>query len=99
MDERERCVRLPKVSYVTKGWLYSNEIGPFLDCCQLVFRMIAKLVIFTGLRRREVVFLQRSDVDLRNGVIQIRSKPLSGFRTKNGKDRSVPIDPAIAPML
>jgi len=92
-------VRLPKVSYVTKGWLYSNEIGPFLDCCQLGFRLIAKLVVFTGLRRREVVFLQRGDVDLRNGVIQIRSKPLLGFRTKNDKDRSVPIDPAIAPMV
>src|SRR5262249_30044382 len=92
-------VKLPKADYVTKSWLYSNEIGPFLDCCQLVFRMIAKLVIFTGLRRREVVFLQRGDVDLRNAVIQIRSKPLFGFRTKNGKDRSVPIDPAIAPML
>ncbi len=92
-------VKLPKASYITKGWLHSNEIGPFLDSCQLVFRMIAKLVIFTGLRRREVVFLQRGDVDLSNGVIQIRSKPFLGFKTKNGKDRSVPIDPAIAPML
>ena len=91
-----KAVKLPKASYVTKGWLHSNEIGPFLDCCQLVFRM---LVVFTGLRWREVVFLQRGDVDLRNGVIQIRSKPLWGFTTKNGKDRSVPIDPAIAPML
>jgi|SRR5215831_5261555 len=42
------AVKLPKASYITKGWLYSNEIGPFLDCCQLVFRMIAKLVIFTA---------------------------------------------------
>jgi len=92
-------VKLPTRKYETKGWLLSNEVGPFLDCCNLGFHMIARFTIFTGLRRKEVVFLQRGDVDLRNGVIQIRSKPRYAFRTKNGKDRSVPLDPMIRPML
>ncbi len=53
-----RCefFRLPKADYATKGWLLSNEVGPFLDSCQLGFHAIAKFAIFTGLRRREVVF-------------------------------------------
>jgi len=92
-------VKLPKVEYATKGWLLSNEVGPFLDSCHLGFHAIAKFAIFTGLRRREVVFLQRSDVDLKNKVISVRSKPQYGFRTKSRKDRSVPIDPIILPML
>lgn len=92
-------VKLPKAEYTTKGWLLSNEVGPFLDSCQLWFHAIAKFAIFTGLRRREVVFLQRSDVDLKNKVISVRSKPHYGFRTKSRRDRSVPIDPIILPML
>jgi len=93
------AVKLPKAEYATKGWLLSNEVGPFLDSCQLGFHAIAKFAIFTGLRRREVVFLQRSDIDLKNKVISVRSKPQYGFRTKSRKDRSVPIDPIILPML
>jgi len=92
-------VKLPKANYATKGWLLSNEVGPFLDSCQLGFHAIAKFALFTGLRRREVVFLQRSDIDLKNKVISVRSKPQYGFRTKSRRDRSVPIDPIILPML
>src|SRR5262249_6946907 len=42
---------------------------------------------------------QRADVDLANGVIQIRVKPHLGFTPKNGKERSVPIDPVLRPFL
>jgi integrase len=57
------------------------------------------VAIFTGLRRREVVFLQRSDIDLLNAVISVRSKPHLGFRPKSGKERSIPIDPVLRPLL
>ncbi len=92
-------VKLPKAEYITPDWLRSNEVGPFLDSCQLGFQPIARFTIFSGLRRREVVFLQRSDIDLKNKVISVRSKPQYGFRTKSRKDRSVPIDPINLPML
>jgi integrase len=88
--------RIPKKSY---DWLRAPELGPFLEACQGEFAMIAKVAIFTGLRRREVVFLQCSDVDLRNNVVSVRSKRHLGFRPKSGKDRSVPIDPVLRPAL
>jgi len=88
--------RIPKKSY---DWLRSPELGPFLEACQGEFESIAKVAIFTGLRRREVVFLQRSDVDLLNNVICVRSKSHLGFRPKSGKERSIPIDPVLRPLL
>jgi integrase len=79
----------------TYDWLRRDELGP----CSTDFEPIARFAIFTGLRRREVVFLQRGDVDLANGVIQVRVKPHLGFTPKNGKERSVPIDPVLRPIL
>jgi integrase/recombinase XerD len=92
-------VKRPKLREEPKDWLRSNEIGPFLDACSSDFASIARFTIFTGLRRREVVFLQRSDIDLINGVIQIRAKPGLGFRPKSGQERSVPLDPTLRPLV
>ena len=89
----------PKIPRKAYDWLRSPEIAPFLGACLGDFATIAKVTIFSGLRRREAVFLQRSDVDLLNNVISIRSKPYLGFRPKSGKERSIPIDPVVRPLL
>jgi len=67
------AVKPPKLRTEPKGWLFSNEIAPFLDACSEEFAPIANFTIFTGLRRREVIFLLRADIDLRNCVIQVRA--------------------------
>jgi integrase len=92
-------VKKPKLREEPKDWLRSSEIGSFLDACTADFATIARFTIFSGLRRREVVFLQRSDIDLVNGVIQIRAKPDLGFRPKSGQERSVPLDPTLRPLV
>jgi len=92
-------VKFPKVPRKSYDWLRSPELGPFLEGCLGDFATIAKVAILTGLRRREVVFLQRSDIDLLNAVISVRSKPHLGFRPKSGKERSIPIDPVLRPLL
>ena len=92
-------VKFPKVPRKSYDWLRSPELGSFLEGCSGEFETIAKVAIFTGLRRREVVFLQRSDIDLLNAVISVRSKPHLGFRPKSGKERSIPIDPVLRPLL
>lgn len=94
-----KAIKLPKLRDEPKDWLRSPEIAPFLDACVGDFATIARFTIFTGLRRAEVVFLQRGDVDLINGVIQVRSKPHLGFRPKSGKERSVPLDPLLRPLM
>ena len=92
-------VKFPKVPRKSYDWLRSPELGPFLEGCLGDFETIAKVTIFTGLRRREVVFLQRSDVDLLNAVISVRSKPHLGFRPKSGKERSIPVDAVLRPLV
>jgi integrase len=85
--------RIPKKSY---DWLRSPELGPFLEACQGEFESIAKVAIFTGLRRREVVFLQRSDVDLLNTVICVRSKSHLGFAPSLARSEASPSTPCFA---
>lgn len=92
-------VPMPKVPRKSYDWLRSTEIGPFLDATVGDFGLIAGFTILTGLRRREIVFLQRGDVDLRNNVIQVRAKRALGFTPKNGKERSVPLDPVLRPLV
>ncbi len=92
-------VDFPKIPPKAYDWLRSPEIAPFLEACVGDFATIAKVTIFSGLRRREAVFLQRSDVDLLNNVISVRSKPHLGFCPKSGKERSIPIDPVLRPLL
>jgi integrase len=92
-------LRFPRPLEKPKDWLRSPEIHGFLHACLEPFATIARFTLFTGLRRREVVYLQREDVDLANNLVQIRRKPHLGFRPKSGHERSVPIDPTLRPLL
>lgn len=92
-------VPAPVVPDKSYEWLRSDEIPSFLGVCSPVFWLIAVVAIFLGLRRREIVFLQRGDVDLNNNVVQIRKKPHLKFTPKSGRERSIPIDPALRPIL
>jgi integrase len=89
----------PEVPEKSYEWLRSDEIPSFLGVCSPVFWLIAVVAIFLGLRRREIVFLQRGDVDLVNNVVQIRKKPHLKFTPKSGRERSIPIDPTLRPIL
>lgn len=89
----------PHVPEKIYEWLRSDEIPTFLGMCSPVFWLIAVVAIYLGLRRREIVFLQRGDIDLANNVVQIRKKPHLKFTPKSGRERSVPIDPVLRPIL
>jgi hypothetical protein len=45
----------------------------------------------SGLREQEAIHLQSNDVDLRHGIIRVRSKPADGFRIKDREQRDVAI--------
>lgn len=60
--------------------------------------------IYAGLRRSELLWLTRTDIDVkaaRYGVIRIRAKKVAGkfWETKTGKDRAVPVNSALRPFL
>src|SRR5258708_9291869 len=80
--------------------IYSDaEIGGLLRCTQRLrsrkglrahtFTTLFALLVVTGMRVNEAVGLDRSDVDLSLGILQIR-------RTKFGKTRHVPPHPSTA---
>jgi integrase len=50
-----------------------------------------ELLLKTGLREREAVFLFWENIDLANGILRVRSKPDLGFTIKDSEERNVPI--------
>jgi integrase len=46
----------------------------------------------TGLRCKEMLFLEFSDIDWNAGVLYIRNKKQSGFRPKGWKERRIPLN-------
>ena len=84
-------------------WLNLQQIDEQLkvleDDTQL--RAMAAVGIFAGLRREEVVWLTRDDVDLAKAVIHVRAKEVDGrsWQPKTGKDRSVPISGRLVEIL
>ena len=47
--------------------------------------------LMTGFRKKEVAYTAWSDVDLKNGVVRVTTKPEHGFRPKDWEEREVPI--------
>ena len=62
---------------------------------------IVATYIYAGLRREEALWLQRKDVDLKNGLIYIRAKVVGDeeWEPKNQKNRSVPVSKQLLPYL
>ncbi len=58
----------------------------------LTYETLIGLLVSTGLRPGEALALDRSDVDLKNGILSIR-------QTKFGKSRFVPLDPSTCEAL
>jgi integrase len=61
------------------------------------YQTMVAVLIFAGLRRSEMLWLQQQDVDLGKGIIHVRAKEVFGkkWRTKTGQDRDVPINGAL----
>jgi len=55
------------------------------------WRRIWYFLYFTGVRTKELQYLQIKDVDFDNNLIHIRNKPELGFFIKNYQERSIPI--------
>lgn len=67
-------------------------VGPYLVACTGTFLPFAALAIYAGLRRREALELQWTDVDLEEGWIRLRD-------TKAHKPRIIPLHPDLAAIL
>jgi integrase len=49
------------------------------------------VLLYTGLRRSEVAYLEWKDIDFDNGFVSVQSKQEFGFNPKSYKPRSIPM--------
>jgi integrase len=78
-------VTLPQVYTVEQIEAFFSSLTS--DYHRLVFTLLLK----TGMREQEAMYLQWSDIDLRRRTLLIRSKPELGFRIKDREERSIPL--------
>jgi integrase len=72
-------------------FLTEEEIQLVLKQADEFMRRVILILLYTGLRRSEFVYLEWRDVDFENGLIHVQSKPEYGFHPKSYRPRSIPM--------
>ena len=92
-----RMLRTPTRGRVV--FLSQSEVGPFLDHLEPRARWAAFVILQTGLRCEEMMFLEWEDIAFDAGILWVSSKPRFDYAPKGGRDRSVPLSPDLAAEL
>jgi integrase len=77
----------------------SEEVSAILDKTDPFMKKVIKILLYTGMRRSELVYLTWDDIDFRNKLITVQSKPEEGFHPKSHRPRSIPIHPHLEQLL
>lgn len=64
-----------------------------------LMRNVITILLNTGLRRAELVYLEWEDIDFQNKLIKVQSKPETGFHPKGYKARSIPMNAEVEKTL
>jgi len=72
-------------------FLTNEEIQQVLNTANPFVSKVILILLYTGLRRSELAFLEWKDIDFENELILIQSKPEFGFHPKSYKPRSIPM--------
>lgn len=88
--------------YKEERWFTEEEVRKILETAKSEKTKINWYVIFatyyyTGMRKKELMFLKREDIDLEKGIILIRHK--QGFKPKTDRPRGIPIHPELLSIL
>jgi len=90
-DRRERkCLSLDEISRLLKASLESKN--PFLFSVVLI-------ALFTGMRRKEILNLEWTQIDFEQKVIRLKNKPEAKFTLKNYRPRMIPLHPFLEKYL
>lgn len=84
--------------------IYSDEdVADLLTACRTPEEKQERLLVLfaanSGFRKKEISFAQMSDVDFAGKTVQTRSKPESGFKTKDYEQRIVPVGDSLLDAL
>lgn len=99
--EQNPCQKVSKPRMVSENpprFLTKEEVQSLIEAARdrTIFPMIAT-ALYSGLRVSELIRLEWEDVDFDRGLINVKSK-VEGH-TKSHKARSVPVAPALRPIL
>lgn len=88
--------------YKEERWFTEEEVRKILETAKGEKTKINWYVIFatyyyTGMRKKELMFLTREDIDFEKGIILIRHK--QGFKPKTDRPRGIPIHPELLSIL
>ncbi len=81
-----RSDRTRQIRFLTR-----EEIQAVLAEADEFMRRVLLILLYTGLRRSEFVYLEWKDIDFDNGLIHVQSKLEFGFHPKSYKPRSIPM--------
>jgi len=70
----------------------AEELQTFFDSMNNdPIKIVYELLLMTGLREQEAVYLAWTSVDLDRGILRVRSNPKYGFKVKDKEQRDLPI--------
>jgi integrase/recombinase XerD len=72
-----------------------EELTKFFAACNDEERLVFQVFLGTGFREREVANLAWTDIDWREGKLNVTAKPELGFSPKSYEERSVPVPRAL----
>jgi site-specific recombinase XerD len=91
--EFREFIPYPKTRKRLPGILSKEEVALMINACENLFRRTLLMVLYgTGMRRAEVARLKLTDIDSRRMMIRV----VDG---KGGKDRDLPLSPALLETL
>lgn len=80
-------------------FLTDEEISAILDKSGDLMKKVIRILLYSGMRRSELVFLAWDDIDFLNKLITVQSKPETGFHPKSHRPRSIPINPDLEQLI
>jgi integrase len=75
----------------TLSFLSKREVKDFLKACPEYLKLMVKVMVSSGMRIGETIYLEWKDIDFSLGQIKIRNKPELEFNPKNKKERVIPV--------
>jgi integrase/recombinase XerD len=88
--------------YKEERWFTQEEVLKIFEAVKsektrINWHAVFATYYYTGMRKRELMFLKKEDIDLEKGIILIRHK--EGFKPKTDRPRGIPIHPELLPIL
>lgn len=98
LSEMPCQIKLLRVSKKKPTTLSRDEIEQVIAHARPPYDLIAMPAGYTGLRHREILHLQRRDVDFEGGYVRVTEKP-GIWSPKDHEERSIPLAPRLVEPL